>query len=73
MTDTTWKRDEPDSPCKQICVIHRAAGICVGCHRTADEVRNWASLTRDERVSILAKLPGRGHMLRRRRGRRQRS
>ena len=72
MTDGTWKRNEPDSPCKQICVIHRAVGICVGCHRTSSEVRDWAILTRDERVSILAELPGRKHMLRRRRGRRSR-
>ena len=72
MTDTAWRRDEPDSPCKQICLIHPDAAICIGCHRSAEEIRVWSAIGPDERSEILAALPGRASLLRkRRRGRRR--
>ncbi|MBW7921941.1 MAG: DUF1289 domain-containing protein [Rubellimicrobium sp.] len=63
-----WRRDEPDSPCVRICVIHPEHGICIGCHRTAAEVAGWAALDARERAAIRAELPGRGAVLRVRRG-----
>ncbi len=33
-----WQRNEIDSPCIKICVIHPDAKICVGCHRTGEEI-----------------------------------
>ena len=68
MSDRGWKREEPDSPCKQVCVIHPKAGICLGCHRTADEVRDWAKYPRETRLEIIDALPGREKLLRVRRG-----
>ena len=38
MTDGVWKRDEIESPCVKICVLHPEARICLGCLRTADEI-----------------------------------
>ncbi len=67
-----WRRDEPDSPCRSICLIHPEAGICVGCHRTADEIARWPRLAPEERRALLAELPGRAAALTRRRGGRAR-
>lgn len=68
MTDDVWKRDEIQSPCVQICVMHPEARICVGCHRTTEEIASWSRLSDDERSRIMAELPGRGTDLKVRRG-----
>jgi len=74
-----WRRNEPESPCINVCVIHPGAGICIGCHRTGREIAAWPSLSADERREIMDELPSREGRLRaagarpsRRRGRRQR-
>ena len=59
MSDAIWTRDEPDSPCVQTCVMHTASGLCIGCLRTLDEIATWSSLTRSERLSIMAGLDAR--------------
>jgi len=63
-----WRRDEPDSPCRRICVIHPGAELCIGCLRTAAEIADWAEMSRDERRRIMAELPARAPALKRRRG-----
>ncbi|MCE2521749.1 MAG: DUF1289 domain-containing protein [Rhodobacteraceae bacterium] len=68
MTRNSWRRDEPDSPCLSVCVIHPSAGICIGCHRTAEEVRMWASFDHEERLRLLGELPSRKRLLQKRRG-----
>ena len=37
-----WTRDEIDSPCINVCVIHPAERICTGCLRTIDEITAWS-------------------------------
>ena len=59
-----WRRNEIDSPCVQICVIHPGARICAGCGRTPDEIARWSSFTDDERAAIKAELPARAERLR---------
>lgn len=59
MNDAVWNRDEPDSPCVQTCVMHEASGLCMGCFRTLDEIATWSSLTRSERLAIMAGLGAR--------------
>ncbi|MCA8867562.1 MAG: DUF1289 domain-containing protein [Rhodobacteraceae bacterium] len=72
MKDDIWKRDEIDSPCQKICVIHPDARICIGCNRSLDEIARWSNMKPDERQDILAALPARTPLLRaRRRGRAQ--
>lgn len=66
--DTPWTRDEIESPCVQICVIHPEARICTGCHRTGDEIARWSRMTPDERRNIMAELDARAALLRKRRG-----
>ncbi|MCC5987266.1 MAG: DUF1289 domain-containing protein [Pararhodobacter sp.] len=63
-----WTRDEIESPCVQICVIHPEARICAGCHRTAEEIAAWSQMSPEVRRMIMAELPGRGGLLRQRRG-----
>ncbi len=70
MIDDIWQRDEPDSPCANICMIHPQAGICVGCYRTADEIDGWAEMPKGERLALRQSLPDRAKQLRTRRKRR---
>ena len=66
--DEVWSRPEPQSPCRKVCVIHEASGLCVGCLRTLDEIAGWSGMTADERRALLAALPERQAQLRVRRG-----
>jgi len=56
------------SPCVNLCLIHPAEGLCVGCLRTADEIARWPRLAPAARAAILAGLPSRAARLGRRRG-----
>ncbi len=66
--DEIWRRDEVESPCVKICVIHPAEGLCVGCLRTLDEIARWGGMTPAERRTVTAALPSRAPRLTRRRG-----
>jgi uncharacterized protein len=48
-----------ESPCTDVCKFDRKANICVGCFRTADEIRQWRKLTDHKRRQILADRPRR--------------
>ncbi|GAA4216767.1 hypothetical protein GGQ68_002949 [Sagittula marina] len=68
MSEDIWKRDEVESPCINICVIHRREGICTGCLRTLDEIAGWGSKSPESRAAILDALPNRRAALKKRRG-----
>lgn len=68
MTEDIWVRDEIDSPCIKICVIHPAARLCTGCLRSIDEITTWSKLTPEARRTIIQELPGRRSTLTKRRG-----
>jgi predicted Fe-S protein YdhL (DUF1289 family) len=68
MNDQVWKRNEVQSPCIQICVVHPAERICTGCYRTIDEITRWSKMTHDERAAVLDALPDRAPQLTKRRG-----
>nr|WP_189411852.1 DUF1289 domain-containing protein [Gemmobacter tilapiae] len=63
-----WAREELDSPCVKICVIHPEERLCVGCLRSLDEIAKWSKITTAERRAIMAELPARAPRLRKRRG-----
>ena len=63
-----WRRDEIDSPCVRICVVHPDSRLCAGCFRSTDEINRWSSMPPEERRRIMEELPGRGGKLTRRRG-----
>ena len=70
MSDDIWTRDEIDSPCQKICVMHPEADLCIGCLRTRGEIAVWSRLTPDERTEIMADLPTRApRIVGKRRGR----
>jgi predicted Fe-S protein YdhL (DUF1289 family) len=68
MADDVWQRDEVESPCVRICVVHPEARICTGCLRSIDEITRWSKLSADERRAIMAALPDRADLLKKRRG-----
>lgn len=68
MSDKVWKRDEIESPCVQICVIHPEERICTGCYRTIDEIAGWSKISAQDRAAIMADLPDRAPRLAKRRG-----
>ena len=72
MSDEVWRRDEIESPCVKICVLHPEAKICIGCHRTGEEIARWSRLTREQRREIMEDLAERKSLLPGRRGRRAR-
>ena len=55
--DEIWTRAEVDSPCKNICVVHRISGLCIGCYRTAEEIELWNSYSEKERNKLIGELP----------------
>lgn len=66
--DEVWRRPEPQSPCRKVCVMDPRAGLCVGCLRTAEEIAAWPAMAPDARRALMAELPGREGRLRVRRG-----
>jgi len=47
------------SPCNNVCVVHPAAQLCIGCGRSVDEIARWIELTDAERRHLMAQLPAR--------------
>jgi len=68
MSDGDWARDEVESPCVKVCVIHPEARICTGCLRTIQEITDWSRMTSEARREVIAGLPLRAPQLARRRG-----
>ena len=66
--DDVWKRDETESPCVQVCVVHPRERICTGCLRSIDEITRWSKMDATERHAIMADLPSRAPRLKKRRG-----
>ena len=68
MKDEVWKRDEIQSPCVKLCVVHPEERLCVGCLRSMEEIATWSRLTHEARAAVMADLPARAPRLAKRRG-----
>ena len=68
MNSEVWARNEIESPCVKICVIHPSERLCTGCHRTIEEISTWSRLPQIERDKIINELPERASQLKKRRG-----
>lgn len=68
MTTPVWTRDEIESPCINICVIHPETRLCSGCARTIDEITQWTRMSAEARREIMAALPHRVAVPKGRRG-----
>ena len=53
MSDEIWKRNEVESPCVKLCVVHPETRLCTGCYRSIDEIGAWSRMTPEERRSIM--------------------
>lgn len=67
-TSEVWSREEIDSPCVKVCLIHPEARLCIGCYRTGEEIARWGRMAPDERRRLMAALPARAASLPGRRG-----
>lgn len=43
------------SPCVSVCALDES-DICVGCHRSGDEILRWTTMTNDERRRVLEQV-----------------
>ena len=68
MKDEVWKRDEIQSPCVKLCVVHPEERLCVGCLRSIEEITSWSRLSHEARAAVMADLPTRAPRLAKRRG-----
>lgn len=68
MTDEIWKRDEVESPCIKLCVIHPETRLCTGCYRSIDEITAWSKMSPPVRRMVMEELPSRAGLLTKRRG-----
>lgn len=57
MTDKVWSRNEIESPCQNICMIHPETRLCIGCARTGDEIARWSTMSPEARRRIMEELP----------------
>ena len=48
-----------ESPCIGICQLDSKEKSCLGCFRTLQEINDWSSYSRDEKLEILKLLKGR--------------
>ncbi|WP_342075306.1 DUF1289 domain-containing protein [Yoonia sp. SS1-5] len=67
-TDAIWQRDEIESPCVKICVIHPQSRLCAGCLRSIDEIGGWSRMSPDQRREVIDALPDRKGLVSKRRG-----
>jgi len=56
MMDEVWKREEVESPCVKLCIIHTESGLCMGCYRSGLEISKWSIMTAAERQIIMQEL-----------------
>ncbi|MEL6102062.1 MAG: DUF1289 domain-containing protein [Pseudomonadota bacterium] len=68
MNDQVWSRNEAQSPCVRVCVMHPETGLCTGCARTLEEIASWSRMAPDQRSAIMAELSDREAFPKRRRG-----
>lgn len=61
--EPVWSRTEIESPCVRLCVIEPVSRLCLGCHRSIDEISAWTRMTPEERRTIMAVLPGRAEQM----------
>lgn len=50
---------EIETPCIGVCTMDENTGFCLGCYRTADEIKDWWDKTNLEKIAILKQLDAR--------------
>lgn len=44
------------SPCTSVCQMDDLTQLCIGCHRTIDEIRDWVIMTKEEKQELLESI-----------------
>jgi predicted Fe-S protein YdhL (DUF1289 family) len=44
------------SPCIKVCTFDESGEYCIGCFRTATEMRDWYIMTDDEKNKVLERI-----------------
>ncbi len=44
------------SPCIGVCAMNETTGLCEGCFRTIDEIREWWDMAPEQRNAVISKL-----------------
>lgn len=44
------------SPCISVCKMSTQTGLCLGCHRTLDEIARWSEMSDNQRRLIMQQL-----------------
>jgi len=47
--------DKVRSPCVSVCALDEN-DVCIGCHRTGDEILRWTQMSNDERRDVLREV-----------------
>ncbi|MGF2735991.1 DUF1289 domain-containing protein [Marinobacter sp. DUT-1] len=47
--------DKVRSPCVSVCALDEN-DVCIGCHRTGDEILRWTQMSNDERREVLRQV-----------------
>ncbi|GAA0850593.1 MULTISPECIES: DUF1289 domain-containing protein [Marinobacter] len=47
--------DKVRSPCVSVCALDEN-DVCIGCHRTGDEILRWTQMSNDERREVLREV-----------------
>ena len=68
MSDDIWKRNEVESPCIKVCLVHPETRLCTGCHRSLEEIATWSRMSPAARRTIMDDLPTRVAKVAKRRG-----
>lgn len=48
--------DHNTSPCIGVCAMNEASGLCHGCYRTLDEIREWWDMPPERKQTVRAAL-----------------
>ena len=44
------------SPCQALCQVDQTQGLCLGCRRTLDEIRDWIIMSAKEKQDVWDRL-----------------
>jgi predicted Fe-S protein YdhL (DUF1289 family) len=47
------------TPCVKVCVVDPISALCIGCGRTTAEIAVWGTMSKAERVALMAGLSDR--------------
>jgi len=48
-----------ESPCISVCQMNPTSQFCSGCWRTTEEIENWVTYAKEERLEIIKQLHSR--------------